>query len=411
MLAAGDAPWLPFLMSTVSHPGDTGRSPMAVPADSIVRFIRELVRIPTRAGIDEYGPLIGTMTRWFDAHGVPYRILSEDGQEVGLVVRIGAAAGPTYLLNATIDTANFGDEGAWTAPPTSALIRDGWLYGRGAADSKAGVAIFCHVAAALVPRAAAMRGRLEILFDADEHTGTFGGIKAYLAGGGRPAGAMLGYPGMEGIGAGSRGFQRAVLTVHGVAAHSGSSSNAGVNAVVRAAELVGRLSSAELPMAGSFPLPPKLTVTYMEGGAGFSGVPDLCHVGVDMRVTPSWNLAAARRHLEGAVRRLDASGPDLAETAIEWLEGWPAYRLDPGSVVLEALAASAREAVGAAVPAVVVGPSNIGNLLAASGIEATCGFGVRYRNLHAADEAIDLATIAPVYRTYLRTVERLLLEG
>lgn len=45
----------------------------------------------------------------------------------------------------------------------------------------------------------------------------------------------------------------------------------------------------------------------------------------------------------------------------------------------------------------VAGPSNIGNYLAALGTEATCGFGVIYRNLHGADEAIEMASIPLVY--------------
>jgi succinyl-diaminopimelate desuccinylase len=34
-------------------------------------------------------------------------------------------------------------------PPASGEIADGWLHGRGSADSKAGAAIFTHVAARL----------------------------------------------------------------------------------------------------------------------------------------------------------------------------------------------------------------------------------------------------------------------
>jgi len=60
-------------------------------------------------------------------------------------------------------------------------------------------------------------------------------------------------------------------------------------------------------------------------------------------------------------------------------------------------------------PFVVVGPSNIGNFLAELGIEATAGFGVSYRNLHAADEAVEVASIAPVYETY-RYALRMLLD-
>jgi succinyl-diaminopimelate desuccinylase len=56
----------------------------------------------------------------------------------------------------------------------------------------------------------------------------------------------------------------------------------------------------------------------------------------------------------------------------------------------------------------IAGPSNIGNFLAAKGIPATAGFGVRYRGLHAADESVELASIPQVAATYALAVSRLL---
>ena len=59
-------------------------------------------------------------------------------------------------------------------------------------------------------------------------------------------------------------------------------------------------------------------------------------------------------------------------------------------------------------PAKVAGPSNIGNYLAKLGIDATAGFGVRYKNLHGANEKIELATISAVQTIYHEAALRLL---
>jgi acetylornithine deacetylase/succinyl-diaminopimelate desuccinylase-like protein len=59
----------------------------------------------------------------------------------------------------------------------------------------------------------------------------------------------------------------------------------------------------------------------------------------------------------------------------------------------------------------VCGPSNIGNLFAAHGIPAACGFGASYRNLHAPNQAVELRTLATAYRAYQRAVERLLIPA
>ena len=199
------------------------------------------------------------------------------------------------MLDTCLDTAPFGDERAWAHPPTSAHIADGWMTGRGSADSKSGTAIFCHIAARLAAGPRDWHGTLVLLCDVDEHTGGFGGAKRYFEGDDAPtdvAGVMIGYPGMDKlVVVGGRGVHRAKLHVHGIASHSGSSKTT-PSAIEKAADLVRTLTTAELPAGATaeFPLPGKLTVTAMTGGEGYSVTPDLCSLNVQSR--PSVQRAA-----------------------------------------------------------------------------------------------------------------------
>ena len=68
--------------------------------------------------------------------------------------------------------------------------------------------------------------------------------------------------------------------------------------------------------------------------------------------------------------------------------------------VTAALQHSAWRRLGRQVPLAVCGPSNVGNHLASCGIEATCGFGVTDKNLHAPNECIEVSTIKVVYEIY-----------
>lgn len=381
--------------------------------DSVIELASQLVRVPSRGGIDPYDPVLTVVRTWLGEHTFPTTVLSDPGGAiVGLCCEIsGSHPGPRWVLDTCLDTAPFGDESAWTHPPTSAYIEDGWMWGRGAADSKVGAAIFCHIAARLAPLAGRLHGRVVLLFDVDEHTGHFGGAKRYFEGPGAPtdvAGVMIGYPGLNTLVVGGRGVFRARLRVHGVSSHSGGS-QATPNAIEKTAQLVTALTAAPLPdrMAENFPLPAKLTITTIQGGEGYSVIPDFCALGVDMRTTPAVDHRALREFLSHAITTVDQAWPDTRATAMDIDTQWPPYHTDQNSPIRTALLGVAAS-LGIDVQPKISGMSNIGNYLAGLNIPATAGFGVVYEGLHAADERICLDTIPAVQATYHAAVLTLL---
>ncbi len=378
-------------------------------SDSVLDLARRLVRVPSRGGTDPAAPIVEVVAEWLVAHGIP-ALLLHDSERLLVGVRASAVncrSGPLYVLNAPLDTAVFGDETTWTFPPTSGEIRNGWLCGRGSADSKSGISIFCHVAARLA-ETQGLEGSVDLVFDLEEHTGGFGGARAYFdQPAKRPDGVYIGYPGNDRIELGSRGFLRATLTVWGEAAHSGASRNRGVNAIARAAELVRELTALDLDTRTTpdFPLLPVLTVTEMEGGGSFSQVPDRCRIGIDIRLTPTFGIGEARALVEQTVREWDLNN---GETRIDWHPGWPPYRVPQDDKLVRALQEEAQAVFSREIPTSVSGPSNIGNYLAQLGVPALCGFGVTAAGVHAADECAEIATMEPVAEVYYRTLVRLL---
>jgi succinyl-diaminopimelate desuccinylase len=308
--------------------------------DDVVELIRTLVRVPSRGGIDPYGPVLECMSAWLGEHGPAcHRVAGPGGATVALTCEVpGGKPGPRFVLDACLDTAPFGDEAAWTHPPTSGQIAGGWLHGRGSSDSKAGAAIFAHVAAR--------------------------------------------------------------IRVHGVAGHSGST-RTGASAIAKAASLIRTLSEVPLPgpPGPEFPVPAQLTVTAISGGQGYSMVPDLCTVNIDIRLTPVLDDPAAATLVHDAAASTDAQWPGTAPTEVHVTTRWPPYALPDRSPLREALLTAAAQA-GLAPAAKVAGPSNLGNYLAGLGIPATAGLGVDYQGLHGTDERIRLDSIPAVQAAY-----------
>jgi cysteinylglycine-S-conjugate dipeptidase len=117
---------------------------------SVRADLEDLVRIPSvsadpaRAG--EVRRSAEATAALFEAEGLDVRIVRADHGAPAVIASRPAPAGkPTVLLYAHHDVQPTGDESAWTSPPFEPTERDGRLYGRGAADDKAGIA--AHLAA------------------------------------------------------------------------------------------------------------------------------------------------------------------------------------------------------------------------------------------------------------------------
>lgn len=385
--------------------------------DAILGLTAELVRFPTQGGVDIQQPALAHLADWLEQRGLAVRMLEAANRRpknsaLGLVASVGPQSGPVYCLTACLDTALFGSSEAWEGhkPTAPRMTTDGWLVGRGAADSKVGVAIFSALMAGLKAREHELAGRVVLLVDSDEHTGRFGAVKALVREQPRMQGVYIGYPGDQSIKIGARGFYRAKVTAYGVASHTGASRPSSQNAVDKAARLIQRLGEQPLPEHeedAEFGLGPQRTTTAIHGGRGYSSVPDRCWIRVDYRLTPAFQASDARRHLRAIVDRLDADVPSQRSCRIDSEQSWPAYKLSPRSPVARALADAASRVLGRPVPLQVSGPSNVGNFLSSRGIDATCGFGVNHRNIHAANEAIEIRSIMPTYRAYRDAIAQL----
>jgi succinyl-diaminopimelate desuccinylase len=375
-------------------------------APSVTTFAQELIRTPSRGGIDDPEPILTLVENWLRGNRLPHRRLhAPDGAPAAVVIEIvGSRPGPTWILDACLDTAPFGDETAWSFAPTAGeMSPHGMRLGRGAADSKIAAAMFCHLAAAISSQYLDLAGTLAVLLDVDEHTGNFSGAKALLQtiDPSTIAGALIGYPGHNEVTIGGRGVFRARLHVYGIAAHSGASKTNPVNAAIRAAQLATLLDNLSLPepAADGFPLPPKLTVTEIHSGAGFTTVPDHAVVGVDIRLTDVLDATDARELISKAVAELDTDHPTPRPTEIEPVLWWPHYQLSPIEQPAAALIHGAT-VTGFDVEPKVAGPSNIGNLFATHNIPTTAGFGVPYTGLHGTDEQADLNALPAVQAAY-----------
>ena len=85
-----------------------------------------------------------------------------------LVARVGSG-GPRVVLAGHLDEFPAGQ--GWTRPPFSGAVEDGRIWGRGAGDMKAGLAVALTIASLIRGMGVSLRGTLTLAFASDEETG------------------------------------------------------------------------------------------------------------------------------------------------------------------------------------------------------------------------------------------------
>jgi acetylornithine deacetylase len=225
-----------------------------------------------------------------------------------LIARVGTPGSAALLFNGHLDVV--GVEGMQHAP-FDTTERDGRLYGRGAADMKAGLAAMC--AGAALAGGDLTHGELIVAAVVDEEFASQG-TRALVACGVRADAAIVAEPTALAIMPAHRGFVWITLTFHGRAAH-GSQWELGVDAIRHAglvlAELdaldAGDLTQHTHQLLGHA----SLHASLIAGGTGMSTYPDLCELKIERRTMPGETPAQVVAEVEEACGRARGRRPDL----------------------------------------------------------------------------------------------------
>jgi acetylornithine deacetylase len=318
------------------------------------------------------------------AQGVEARLTYDAaGTKANLFATLGGGARPGVVLSGHTDVVPV-DGQPWDTDPFTATLRDGRIYGRGAADMKS----FIAVALAMTPRflAAPLAAPLHLALSYDEEVGCLGvgGLLADLERAGiRPGGCIIGEPtSMQPVIAhkGSRSYR---CCVRGREAHSALTPQ-GVNAVEYAARLVvhirhlaDRMRQLETRDHG-YDVPfTTLQTGIIRGGTAGNIVPRECELHFEFRYLPGVDPDALEREIHGyardvlepEMRRVDAEAGFSFETKAD-IPGLDTAEDAAVTALVQALAhntATAKVAYAtegglfqrAGIPSIVCGPGSI----------------------------------------------------
>ncbi len=194
--------------------------------------------------------------------------------------------------------------------------KEGRLYGRGSADTKA------FVAAVLVAtegvELSTLKRPLLLIFTADEEVGCVGAKHLADAGLVRPAHAIVGEPTELVPIRAHKGYWLGEIEVHGQEGHS-AYPHVGRNAILDAARLLERIRLLQAELEGdrdeTFDPPwTTLNVGLIEGGKARNIIPGLCRFPLEWRPVPGRDAGRVARLVERELAALRAEAPGFHAT-------------------------------------------------------------------------------------------------
>lgn len=390
---------------------------VTVDRDGLLAFAQALVRLPSvhdpASGRDEAGvaTLVTDRLRSFGWSPVVEQV--EPGRPNVICDVEGGLPGPTLLFEGHSDVVTEGDLGAWSVDPFGAEIVDGRMYGRGAADMKAGVAAMVYAVKALADDGP-FPGRIRLAILVDEE-GMMLGAKHFVAAGHAADvdGAICCEPEAGEVCHVAKGALRLLVTFRGAMAH-GAMPHQGRNPLPALAAFVARVGGYQAELQARFPADPYLgevylTPTVVQAGAAaqMNVISATASLWLDVRTIPGVD------HPELVARvaslALEAGAGDGIHAEVTVIDDRPAVQVDEDGPLVRALLAAHEVITGAPGRLGGVPGATDGTVITSRGGVPSVVYGPGGKWIaHQADEYVEVAEMFVAADVYVEAARRFL---
>jgi succinyl-diaminopimelate desuccinylase len=320
-------------------------------------------------------------------------------------------ADPIVCLAGHVDVVPPGPLDRWTSDPFQPVERNGYLYGRGAADMKASVAAMT-AAAVRVATGPPHAGTIAVLLTSDEEGDAVDGTNAVVdvlrSRGIRLDCCILGEPTStsdlgDTIKNGRRGSLHGVVTFRGVQCHIAFPEQ-GVNPIHGGLPALVELSNTTWDTGTGHFGPTSFQISNVRAGAGaVNVVPGTLEAAFNFRFSPASTVDDLKSRVQTVLDR------NRLPYDLTWTLASMPFICPPGRLVDE-MGAAIERVTGRRPALSTSGGTSDGRFLSAISQELV-EFGPVNRSIHAVDEHVRVADLAPLAAIYERTLAALLARG
>ena len=391
--------------------------------DEQVRFLQELIRVPTDTPpgnnaphADRAADLLRAMGLDVEKHPVPEAEVRAAGLEsiTNLVVRRRYGPGKSVLLNAHGDVVPPGE--GWTHDPYGGEIADGKIYGRAAAVSKCDFSTYAFAVRALEAVVQPKSGTVELLFTYDEEFGGEVGPGWLLKHKVIHPDLMIAAGFSYQVITAHNGCLQMEVTVHGKMAHA-AIPDSGVDALQAAVQILNALYAQntlykQVCSAVEGITHPYLNVGMIEGGTNTNVIPGRVTFKLDRRMIPEENPADVEATLRRVIADVAATVPGVTVEVKRMLLANAMKPLAGNQPLVDAIQKHGQAVFGEPIPALGTPLYTDVRLFCEAGIPGVI-YGAGPRTVlesHAkrADERLDLEDLRRATKVIARSLSDLL---
>jgi succinyl-diaminopimelate desuccinylase len=318
-------------------------------------------------------------------------------------------AAPLLCFAGHTDVVPAGPLEEWRSNPFAPSVRDGVLYGRGAADMKSGLAAMTTATEEFLKEHSDHRGTLAFLVTSDEEGPSIDGTKRVMdtlaARGVRIDWCVVGEPSSEvtigdTIKIGRRGSLSARLTVHGIQGHVAYPALAD-NPIHAFAPALAELAARTWDEGNEHFQPTSFQVSNLNAGTGAPNViPAELKARINLRYSPVQTLAALQQTVAGILTK------HRIKHSLEWYVSGEPFFTPPGTLC-EAVSAAVAAVTGRAPQRTTGGGTSDGRFIAPRGVQVV-ELGVLNATIHKVNECVRVGDIDALHCMYVGILQKLL---
>lgn len=314
-------------------------------------------------------------------------------------------ASPHFCFAGHTDVVPTGPEKNWQHPPFSALVKDGMLHGRGAADMKGSLAAMVVATERFVAKHPDHKGSISFLITSDEEgpfiNGTTRVIDTLEARGEKIDLCLVGEPSSRDVLGdvvknGRRGSLTGFLTVKGVQGHV-AYPHLAQNPIHLAAPALTELSQTEWDQGNEFFPATSFQVSNINGGTGAGNV-----IPGELEIQFNFRFSTEVTHQQLQQRVVDIVEKHNLNYELNWIVNGLPFLTDHGPLV-DATVHAIKQVTGRDTLLETTGGTSDGRFIAQTGAKVI-ELGPRNETIHKVDECVstdDLIQLADIYEVIL----------